>query len=367
MQELRIVLIVVGIILIVALLAHGFWSSRKNRPVKLKDAKTKAKSKKKKADLGPRDDQGFDEFGLGEARVIGDPLFQDLSESEESVSNANASGLDESEAHGTISNPPPAQSAPSPYSEPALTQAEQVPVNETPSERREPAFSFSALDDEPSAVNVEPTPAAQTSPSPATNPTRSAFELQIEDAIPEPVAANPEPSEPSLSPSTNESRIEPELSASTDSEVPSHPQPEDVFVLNVVAQRGKAFSGLDVVNCLDSHGLFFGEMDIFHRHEDNSGHGSVVYSVANMLNPGVFNMDTIKEFETRGMTFFMAVPGPGEPYKNFNMMHTTALAIARELNGLLVDDQRNPLTQQTLNHYQQRVREYERKQLLAAQ
>ena len=49
-------------------------------------------------------------------------------------------------------------------------------------------------------------------------------------------------------------------------------------------------------NILES-GLRFGEMDIFHRHESMAGNGEVLFSMANALKPGTFDLDDIEGFQ----------------------------------------------------------------------
>ena len=44
-------------------------------------------------------------------------------------------------------------------------------------------------------------------------------------------------------------------------------------------------------------------MNIFHRHVDNAGNGKVLFSIANMLKPGVFDPDNMEQFSTQGVCF----------------------------------------------------------------
>ena len=81
-------------------------------------------------------------------------------------------------------------------------------------------------------------------------------------------------------------------------------------------------------------GLRFGEMDIFHRHESMAGNGEVLFSMANALKPGTFDLDDIEGFSTRAVSFFLSLPGPRHPKQAFDVMVATYSAAADEIAGL---------------------------------
>ncbi len=141
------------------------------------------------------------------------------------------------------------------------------------------------------------------------------------------------------------------------------PPVEEVLVINVVAREGEGFKGPALLQNILESGLRFGEMDIFHRHESMAGNGEVLFSMANALKPGTFDLDDIEGFNTRAVSFFLGLPGPRHPKQAFDVMVAAARKLAHELNGELKDDQRSVMTAQTIEHYRQRIVEYERKQL----
>jgi cell division protein ZipA len=141
------------------------------------------------------------------------------------------------------------------------------------------------------------------------------------------------------------------------------PPVEEVLVINVIARDEEGFKGPALLQNILESGLRFGEMDIFHRHESMAGNGEVLFSMANALKPGTFDLDDIEGFSTRAVSFFLGLPGPRHPKQAFDVMVAAARKLAHELNGELKDDQRSVLTAQTIEHYRQRIVEYERKQL----
>ena len=141
-------------------------------------------------------------------------------------------------------------------------------------------------------------------------------------------------------------------------------EPEDVLVLNVMAREGKEIKGADLLDALLPLGFKFGEMAIFHRHQDTAGNGAVLFSMVNMVKPGTFDVDAMATFRTCGVSLFMTLPCRGEAEANFDMMLRAAEQLSTELGAELLDDQRIPLGKQKLRHYRDRIREYERRRLL---
>lgn len=149
-------------------------------------------------------------------------------------------------------------------------------------------------------------------------------------------------------------------SASSDKE---QPQAEEVLVISVICRDAAGFKGPALLQNILESGLRFGEMDIFHRHESMAGNGEVLFSMANAVKPGVFDLDDIDHFSTPAVSFFLGLPGPRHPKQAFDVMVAAARKLSQELNGELKDDQRSVLTAQTIEHYRQRIVEFERRAL----
>ncbi len=138
---------------------------------------------------------------------------------------------------------------------------------------------------------------------------------------------------------------------------------EEVLVINVVARDSEGFKGPALLQNILESGLRFGEMDIFHRHESMAGNGEVLFSMANGVKPGTFDLDDMDHFKTRAVSFFLSLPGPRHPKQAFDVMVAAARKLSQELSGELKDDQRSVLTAQTIEHYRQRIVEFERRNL----
>jgi cell division protein ZipA len=142
--------------------------------------------------------------------------------------------------------------------------------------------------------------------------------------------------------------------------------PEEVLIINVMAGKSGNFNGEDLLNILLDCGLRFGDMDIFHRYSDSKGEGALLFSMANMVKPGTFDLDAMDQFETPGVSFFMTLPLKADSMQSFELMADTARTIAEQLDGELKDEQRSVMTRQTIEHCRERIRDFERRRLFAS-
>lgn len=162
--------------------------------------------------------------------------------------------------------------------------------------------------------------------------------------------------------------VEPVTPAEVDEEPGTLPRDIDpeVFMLNVVARDARGFRGEDILHILLACDLRFGDMNFFHRHEFEAGKGAIQFSVANMMQPGVFDIDSMSDFNTPGLVFFLTLPGPEDMMKAFEYMLETAQAVAKNLGGDVLDESRSVLTKQTQEHCRQQIRDLERRLLAKA-
>lgn len=139
---------------------------------------------------------------------------------------------------------------------------------------------------------------------------------------------------------------------------------EEVLILNVKTPDDKAINGAALLPMLLTLGFKFGDQDIFHRHVTSNGKGPVLFSLANLFKPGVFDIDNMENFSTLGISLFMILPIEGDPHQVFNMMHNAARKVADEFGGQVLDGRRSLLTKQSLQQYVEKIREFERRRML---
>jgi len=138
----------------------------------------------------------------------------------------------------------------------------------------------------------------------------------------------------------------------------SQEEPE-VFMFNVVARSKQGFHGGDILHILLACDLRFGDMGFFHRHELEAGRGAVQFSVTNMMQPGVFDIDNMADMATPGLVFFLTLPGPDDMMQAFDYMLETAKTVARNLDADVLDESRSVVSKQTMEHSRQKIRDLE--------
>ena len=155
---------------------------------------------------------------------------------------------------------------------------------------------------------------------------------------------------------------DPEPAAAPRATAGRRPDPaiERIVSLFVTAREGRLFQGGDLVVAAEKVGLEYGDMGIFHRLDDRAGEAGPVFSVANMLKPGNFDMARIDTLATPGLGFFMTLPGPVSALDAWDAMLPAAQRMAELLDGVVLDAERNALGRQGIQHVREDLRNWDR-------
>ncbi len=325
MQDLRLILIVVGAIAIIALLLHGLWTSRKERSSVFRDRPHKRLKQDKEESFDNADD------GVGEVRVQRPRSRGD----DEAVPGFDARSVDD---------------APS---RPSKTRAPAEPVRHQPLADTQPELDPLFSGELPHAPEPEE-PEFVAEPVQRPQPVRPSAPPVKSVAVPA------EPVEPTFEPAFDPV-VEEDAQPSAPVEKPAPPRQErakeTVLVLHVGAHAGGVLNGEALLQGVLQAGFQFGEMNIFHRHLSPAGSGPVLFSLANMVKPGSFNPDEMSDFSTPGISIFMMVPSYGDANQNFKLMLQSAQRIADDVGGVVLDDERRMMTPQKLETYKNRIRD----------
>lgn len=140
---------------------------------------------------------------------------------------------------------------------------------------------------------------------------------------------------------------------------------DELLVLHVKCKDQRGFHGAALLHVVMQCGMQIGDMQVFHRFEKTDEGPRIQFSMLSSIEPGVFDLDQLDELYIPSVSFVMGLPAPGSSGECFRMMLETAKVIVRHMNGELRDENRSVMTQQTIDHYKQRIQEFERRKQLA--
>lgn len=146
------------------------------------------------------------------------------------------------------------------------------------------------------------------------------------------------------------------------SRVGARPTPEfdKVVSLIVAARAGTLLHGGDILVAAEKAGLVFGDMQIFHRMPEGRPEAGPIFSVANVVKPGNFDLRQPDRTQTPGVTFFMTLPGPLPALDAWETMLPAAQRFAELLDAVVLDDERNALGRQRVQFLRDELRAYDR-------
>ena len=133
------------------------------------------------------------------------------------------------------------------------------------------------------------------------------------------------------------------------------PVADQVFMLFVEAPKGVPFRGPILLGALAAAQLEFGDMGIFHRVEQDSGQEKILFSVANIREPGTFDLSAMENFTSEGVVLFMQVPGAVDAIRVFDAMVESSRVLAENLDSRVCDATHSPLTRQAISHMREEV------------
>ena len=137
---------------------------------------------------------------------------------------------------------------------------------------------------------------------------------------------------------------------------------DKIVTLYIAARAGEKLRGPDIVVAAEKTGLTYGHMSVFHRLVEGHPERGPVFSVANIMKPGSFDMATIQSLETPAIAFFLTLPAPVSALDAWETMLPTAERMTELLGGVLLDESRSALGRQRIQHIREDLRAWDRQQ-----
>lgn len=134
----------------------------------------------------------------------------------------------------------------------------------------------------------------------------------------------------------------------------------EVFLtINVNAPSDQPFMGDHLAKFMDMIGMKLSETGFYHYVEEKDSQPYLGFSMVNMFSPGCFSEDMDEDYTTAGVVLVMPLPNTPLPMAVFERMLATAKVMEQNWGAELQDEQRSNLTQQTIEHYRQTIKDFE--------
>lgn len=339
MQNLRLILIFLGVIAIIVLLLHGFWIGGKARFRVFRDRPIKQVKQEHQDQDTSTLSEGYKEGSELEIRLVQrDEINMDSLKKGVSFSRLSA-GPHVYEQVGEDLDPLLGDASSQSIHPPAFPDPKQQESCIAQSTMR---FSQKSSHDDPGGKVRNPLLLAEAR--------HDIVHFNRSDLV-QPNEQQAGGIAPQVGAFTHASDIEGNLKNTS-----KFKKKETVLVLNVAAYNHAMIGGEELLQSVLQAGFQFGEMNIFHRHLNPAGRGPILFSLANMVKPGFFNPKNMADFTTLGVSIFMIVPAYGDAQQNFKLMLQSAQRIADDCGGVVLDDERHMLTPQKLDVYKARIR-----------
>lgn len=125
---------------------------------------------------------------------------------------------------------------------------------------------------------------------------------------------------------------------------------EDLLVLYITSPAHILFNGLSISKAADEVGMIYGHMNIFHHFGPGKLHsGQPLFSIANMHEPGSFDLGRMADLKTNGIAAFMYSPASIDASVVFELFLNTTQRLAELLGGELRSSDNELLNSTSIN------------------
>lgn len=130
-----------------------------------------------------------------------------------------------------------------------------------------------------------------------------------------------------------------------DEEPPPRFVAPEIIQFSIIAKDDHGFNGIDLINAFEVAGLDYGPLKIYERLD---GRDQVLFRIANLVSPGTFPEDNPQSFHCPGIVCFMQPAEVEDAASVFEDYIETVELLAVELDGNILDHQRQPLNPKTI-------------------
>ena len=125
---------------------------------------------------------------------------------------------------------------------------------------------------------------------------------------------------------------------------------DDLLVLYITSPAHTLFNGLSISKAADEIGMVYGHMNIFHHFGPGKLHsGQPLFSLANMHEPGSFDLGRMADLKTKGIVAFMYSPASIDASVVFELYLNTTQRMAELLGGAVRTSDNELLSTASIN------------------
>lgn len=138
-------------------------------------------------------------------------------------------------------------------------------------------------------------------------------------------------------------------------EAPAQQPAKKIITLFLHAKDGLQFDWHQIKDAANKAGLEYGDDHLFYRYRRLGSEKKVLFLVANMLKPGVFDVD----MRTSGLVFIMTLPGEMDALDLWDTLFPVAKRMEELLGGTLTDENHSTFSRQRIASMREEMRLFE--------
>ncbi|HBO38899.1 MAG TPA: cell division protein ZipA [Pasteurellaceae bacterium] len=358
-MDLNTILIILGVIALIALVAHGLWANRREKSQYFENANIFTRDSRTQSNPVAQD-------SISQQTDANVPAFTQSKEATSSLTVAQGTVTQTaSNTQSGVGGSSPAQQKLNFEQETTVQPIEPKSVDHIKiTLPNDPAPVYQATtvvpeSNSPSAQDITKVTIADIEANAGeegVNTSSERLRVQLQEAAQnQPQSPYSSASKVSLQQPIEEVEFEPTAKAvSIDTAEPAD-ETSTFIMLYVVAPENRVFQGAVLEQRLEALGFILGRDRIYHRHLDLNPGSPILFSVADINAPGTFEIYHLSEFSTVGIVLFMKLPSAGNDRANLKMMIRAAKTLAEQLDGFVLNDQQEIFTEQSEREYLAKV------------
>ena len=131
------------------------------------------------------------------------------------------------------------------------------------------------------------------------------------------------------------------------------------IILFISAEQDRPYAGYELMQTILSSDMRYGDHSIFYRYENKMAKGKVLFSLASAVAPGTFDLPNMGGFSTPALVLYLDLAKVSNRKEVFELMMGVADNITADLGGVVLDENKEKLTRESLRELFIQIRRYD--------